>query len=307
MKTLLINSAKIGKDVISAHSRNAIEISKRLNIDLVSCVEDLENLNRADYDKFCFIGTAFYEKREDIRIWIRKGNIAKVFFINNEYNTQIQSGIQKFVKDNNSCLISNVIEKSNKVKHYDEFVHLNINTLLFDLLNRPIYKKYDLIYYGTYRANRNQYLQKYFINSDFYLSSSSKNIRKFSALARLSPIFCDKINWEQGKETLNLFKYSLYIEDEYTHSNFNFLSNRFYECLKCNVVQFFDISCRNTLEESGYPILEKYFVSSHAELKNKVESLDWQQCWNEQFNAWHRLAMLEQKDVLNQLDSILNE
>lgn len=306
MTTLLINSAKIANNTTTAHTRNALRLAKITNLKLVSTIEECKALNRNNFNQFVIIGAAFYPKTAEIDQWIRNGEIKRVAWVNNEYQVSPNSEYARLFKDFDNLLISNVENKqANKGKGFNDFLPINLNVLLLDCKKRPLFKKYDLVYYGTYRPDRRIYLQKYFYESEFYISSSQKNIRKFNQLSGCNAKFCDKLNWEQGRETLNLFKYSLYLEDEFTHNNFNYLANRFYEALMCNVVLLFDISCRNTLEKSGYPILEKYFVSNYAELKNKVKTLDWQQCLNEQFNAWHRLATLEKKDVEQCLYSVL--
>jgi hypothetical protein len=305
MTSLLINSAKIASNSITAHTRNAIVLSSALSIPIISTAEEIKALSRADYDTFIIVGAAFYPKTAEIEAWIRAGEVKKIVWINNEYQVSANSEYARLIKDYPSLLISNVIEAANKCKGFNDFEQVNLNTLVFDCLVRPIEKKYSLVYYGTYRPGRRLYLQKYLSESDFYLSSSAKNIRKFHQLCGINARFCDSLNWQQQQETLNLFNYSLYVEDEYTHTHYNFLANRFYECLKCNVVQFFDESCRTTFEQSGYPISDKYFVNSKAELEYKVATFDAKQCLSEQFSAWHRLANYEKKDVMQCLSALL--
>lgn len=307
MKPLLINSAKISPSSITAHTRNALILSKTFGIDLISTAEDAKALPREAYDTFIVVGAAFYPKTAEIEAWIRRGEVEKIVWINNEYQVSPNSEYARLIKDYPSLLISNVVQPANKCKGFDDFAHVNLNALLFDCKSRPIDKRYSLLYYGTYRPGRRVYLQKYFAESDFYISSSSKNIRKFHQLCGINARFCDSLNWEAGRETLNLFNYSLYVEDEYTHSHFNFLANRFYECLACNVVQFFDESCRGTLEQSGYPLLERYFVGSQAELEEKAATFDAAKCRIEQFEAWHRLAGCERKEVVECLSALLTK
>lgn len=308
MGTLLINSAKIAKNPTTAHTRNAIRLSEITGLKLVSTIEECKSLNRNDFDVFVIVGAAFYPKTAEIDQWIRNGNIKKVIWINNEYQVSPNSEYARLFKDFNSLLISNVQDKAaNKAKGFDDFLAINLNVLLFDETHRPIFKKYDLVYYGTYRSDRRLSLQKYFFDSEFHLSSSQKNIRKFNQLAACNAKFCDKLNFEKEKETLNLFKYSLYIEDEFTHKNFNYLANRFYECLMCNVVLFFDFECKGTLEKSGYKIIDKFFVKNYEDLKNKVDSFDFFECLAQQRNAWITKAIEEKKEVEQCLYSVLTD
>ncbi len=305
MTNLLINSAKITCSSITAHTRNAQILSDELGIELVSTAEEIKALNRCRYNSFIIVGAAFYPKTAEIEAWIRQGEVKNIIWINNEYQVSPNSEYARLIKDYPSVLISNVIEQGNKCKGYDEFHHINLNALLFDCESRPIEKKYPLLYYGTYRPGRRLYLQRYFSESDYYISSSSKNIRKFHQLCGINARFCDKLNWEQGRETLNLFCYSLYVEDEYTHENFNYLANRFYECLKCSVVQFFDENCRETVLQSGYSVAEKYFVKNKQDLEQKVNQFVFDDCLQEQLSDWKQQAIAERKEVLECMSVLL--
>jgi hypothetical protein len=307
MTSLLINSAKIAKNTITAYTRNALEISSRLNIDIVSTIEDVQNLNRNNYDTFIIVGAAFYQKTAEIEGWIRSGEVKKIIWINNEYQVSPNSEYARLLKDYQSHVISNVVEKANKVKGYDQFTHINLNVLLFDDIERPIYKKYDLIYYGTYRIGRRIYLQKYFQNSNHYISSSKKNLRRIHQLCGVNARFCDKLGWREREESLNLFKYSLYLEDEFTHNHFNYLANRFYEALKCNVVQFFDSSCAETIKLSGYHVDKKYMVSDKKELEEKIKLFDFKECLLEQQLSFKNKAIYEKKEVLKCLSAHLTK
>lgn len=303
MKTLLINSAKIAKNSITAHTRSIIELSKQLDIELVSTSEEIQQLNPKHYKKIAVFGSAFYPKTAEIEAWIRKCDNPVIIWINNEYQCSPNSEYARLIKDYESIVISNVAK--NKVKGHNDFHLLNLNTLLVNEPNSIILKKYDLLYYGTYRPNRRLYLQKYFNDTDFYLSSTKKNLRKFYQLAGCNATFCNKLNWTKDKETLNLFKYSLYIEDEFTHGNYNHLANRFYECLFCNVVQFFDKSCSNTIQTADIEFDDYYYVDSYEELKDKVENTDFDRALQQQQEMWLNNALQEKKQVLEQLKYIL--
>lgn len=275
-------------------------ISKELNIPLISTKEEIEKIDVKDIKYFIVSGSGFYPETAAIEKEIRKSDNPIIVWIDNEYSTSPNSEYARLMKDYKSIVITNVEGK----KYKTESVVLNLNSLIYESTTREINKKYDCIYYGTFRPGRRLYFQKYLQDKAIYLSSSSKNLKKYKFLAGTDAIWCDKLSWKEGKESLNLFKYSLYIEDEHTHNNYNFLANRFYECLMCNVVQFFDINCKNTIERSGIVFDDYFYVSSLAELKEKIindnfeKSLEFQMKWKDK-------AMEEKRNVLEKIKEIL--
>lgn len=304
MKAILINSSPVSLNSITAFTRNAIIISQSLKIPLVGTYEECCKYNAKDFDFFVIVGSSFYKDTAKIESWIRGNTTAKIVWINNEYDVSPNSEYARLMKDFDSILISNVIEKANKCKGYNQFHLVNLNALIWQRPNETLYKKYDAIYYGTYRSKRRIYLQKYLQDGYIHLSSSKKNLRRIEQLAGTNAIYCDKLSWQKSKESLNLFRYSIYIEDEFTHENYNHLANRFYECLMCNVVIFFDEKCNNTIYESGYNIDKKYIVSSSKQLKEKIDTFSFIDCLKEQ-KEWNLKAIEEKINTINQIKQIL--
>jgi len=305
LKTLLINSSKIAKNPSTAYTRLSIEISSISGHELVGTIEECHILDRNKYNRFIIIGSAFYNKTAEIEAWIRSGEVDDITWINNEYNVSPNSEYARMIKEFNSTVISNCVEKANKVKGYTTFNLLNLNVLLMQSRQKCIKKQYDLIYYGTYRLGRRAYLQKYFNDSPFMLSSTKRNIRKFYQLMGCTCNYCDKLDWTKNRESLNLFRYSLYIEDEYTHTHYNHLANRFYEAIMCNCVQFFDKSCINTLSQSGYEVPDFYWVSDKEELIDKIKDLDFKKALKEQSELFLLPAIQEKKQVEQELCLLL--
>ena len=72
----------------------------------------------------------------------------------------------------------------------------------------------------------------------------------------------------------------------------------------CNVVQFFDINCKNTIEQSEIEFDNYFYVSNLEELKEKIKndnfekSLEFQKKWNEQ-------AKKERENVIKVIKEIL--
>lgn len=310
-KTLLIDTAPIPYNPTTSHCRTVQEISRNLGFELVSTTEDLKGKNPSDYTTFAVMGSAFYPKTAEIEAFIRRAGNVHMVWLNNEHTCSPNSEYARLIKDYPSTVVSNVVERGNKVKGYNRFVHLNLNCLLAKERNELAVKKYTMLYYGTYRPGRRIYFQKYFSeNDDFILSSKTKNLRKFNQLAGCNCQMADSPDWTPGRESFNLVRNTIYLEDELMHVNFNFLSNRFYEALFCNVIQFFDASCRNTLTRHGlYEVDEFLFVDSKAELIDKLKFISNNQTlWYHQFNELRRnadKALEEKKMVLKKLNTLL--
>ena len=124
-------------------------------------------------------------------------------------------------------------------------------------------------------------------------------MKKFKNIG-CSPKFIDKLKWGK-KDTLGLFKYSLYIEDEYTHTHYNHLANRFYEGLSNDTVVLFDRDCINTLKKSEIDNYEDFIIdSSNIKARNYEEDLRKQQKWKE-------IIKKEKNKMIEELIQIIKE
>lgn len=198
------------------------------------------------------------------------------------------------------------------ISHYDDLCigdHLvNINLLIARTPNRLSPKKYGCVYYGRWRPDRAEYFGRYLRHS-IYLSTSPKNMKHFRH-AGCSSTFIKPLSWKTGCETLNAFRYGLYVEDTYTHGCFNNLANRWYEHGFCNVVTFFDRSCENTIRQSeiGYfwDQIEPYMVSTHDELLDKMAAFndDWERHLAIQL-SWRIGEMTARAEMINQIKQII--
>lgn len=299
---LIIDTAKIPKNPTTAHSRNSIVLARELECDLISTIEEIHSLKDRGHDTFIIVGSAFYPQTAEIEREIRRVSSPKIIWFNNEYQTSPNSEYLRLMRDfkHNAKIIANLEEHNNRVKHYSQYYFLNVNLLLYNSPNAIIDKKYDICYYGSYRPDRRLYFQKYFTDKYIHVSSSTKNLKKFYQLAGGCAIWCDRFSWRAKHETLNLFKYSLYIEDEYSHRNFTHLANRFYEALSCNVVMFFDSSCRNTVERSGIYLDEHFYIDSADELKQKIKESDFSELLSIQ-KKWNDIVSQERAKLIKDI------
>lgn len=185
--------------------------------------------------------------------------------------------------------ISNFVESVYKDKKtfYADYRLVNLNCLSYQKQRGEVMKKYDCIYYGRYREDRILYFKKYLSHPDVWLSTSSKNMGLYKAAGARCRVV-DKMSWTPHRETLSLFRSSLYIEDVFTHDHYNHLGTRFYEGVLCNTPLYFDRSCLGTISKSGYEIDPWWIVSSPDEWIEKTKNQDpayVRQClarWDEQ-------------------------
>jgi hypothetical protein len=257
MKNVLIYCRQIQavNNPIAVSYRNAEILAKELGADILMSKTD--RLQAKDYD--VIISTYFnkYTDYKTLRTLIR--NKQKRFLIRTEYEHIDIMTDWKPYQD-----IANFEGGEN---------YLNTNLLIARQANTLSPKKYDCIYYSRYRAGRMKYCKEY-LQGEIYLSTHPKNHKHFYH-AGCRPKTIKHIDWTKGKETLNQFRYSLYIEDVYTHSVFNNLANRWYEAGFCNNVVFFDVNCLNTIlkSEIGYfeEQIKNYIVTDYNSLKQKID------------------------------------
>lgn len=254
--------------MIDAHLRNSVIISKYLNADLLCVESDFVKALKNNYDVLILGYASGYAPFTLIKKIVQKNINAKKFVLSNEYN------IVPFVGGFNPYyLIANYKSLKNKGNFVNGFYSLNLNLLLSRAANEITTKKYDCIYYGTFRPNRSKYFKEY-LQKTIYLSTSDKNFKKYKH-AGCIPKLIKKLTWKERQETLNNFRYSLYIEDEYTHKVFNNLANRWYESGFCNNVVFFDVNCWNTIRKSEIAHFEDqikdYIVTDYESLQAKIE------------------------------------
>lgn len=313
MKILIIDScgSEPSEDSITIHSKNSLILAKELGADLYMCGEnDIEKCD-SNYDRVIFVHSSSYVKVSPIVDFLLKQN-PKYFYICNEYNLGQAVPLWALsVKHGKSYeVIANHYQKANKrlkaEKPITNWHFVNLNTLIYEPRTKKEslfeVKKNNVVYFGTFRKGRIKYFKKYFVGDGLCVSTSNKNILKFVQEGVTKARFIKPLNWSGNNFSLSDFKSTLYLEDEHTHDNFNCLSNRFYEALSYNVPMFFDISCENTIVESGYDIDNFWFVDSYEELIKKTEDLKEDFVYPKQI---HDRASYEKSENLNKIKEII--
>ena len=247
---------------IDAYFRNTLIISDYLDATFLYNENEYNKHLETKFDAILIFYANYYSPVKQMKQIADNNNEAKYYFIANEYTI---TAAYTFLKDKNVTYIRNWEEEGE--------IMLNLNLLFSKKPNEVKEKPYDCVYYGTFRTDRAEYCKEYF-KEDLYLSTTSKNFKKYRHIG-CSAKLIKKLSWEENKETLNLFKYQLYIEDKYTHKVFNNLANRYYEAGFCNNVVFFDVNCRNTINKSELNYykeqVEDYIVKGYEDLQNKIK------------------------------------
>ena len=247
---------------IDAYFRNTLIISDYLDATFLYNENEYNKHLETKFDAILIFYANYYSPVKQMKQIADNNNEAKYYFIANEYTI---TAAYTFLKDKDLTFISNWEEEGK--------IMLNLNLLFSKKPNEVKEKPYDCVYYGTFRTDRAEYCKEYF-KEDLYLSTTSKNFKKYRHIG-CSAKLIKKLSWEENKETLNLFKYQLYIEDKYTHKVFNNLANRYYEAGFCNNVVFFDVNCRNTINKSELNYykeqVEDYIVKGYEDLQNKIK------------------------------------
>lgn len=302
MQNLIIETRpKNNGKCIDAHVRNSVELSKIIDARIISTKEEIEDRPFKNiilsYGSYYFDFAPFLE-------FVKRFPQSTLWYVANEYNLSINGSFYKHFREHGYNVLANFVEDAYQHKKYSRFIQCNLNLLLFDPVTVEREKKYDLIYYGTFRKDRSKYFKKYFQNKQIYVSTSPKNVKRYLHLG-CDAIWINKLNWTREYETLRSFRYSLYIEDEFTHSHYNHLANRFYEALNCQTVTFFDQSCRNTVEQSGIDCDDFFFVDSQEDLKKKISESKYEDLWSKQ-KKWIDQAKQEKADLIETLKGLFN-
>jgi len=247
---------------IDAYFRNTLIISDYLEATFLYNENEYNKNLETKFDAILIFYANYYSPVKQMKQIAENNKAAKYYFIANEYTI---TAAYTFLKDKNLTLISNWEEEGE--------IMLNLNLLFSKKPNEVKDKPYDCIYYGTFRTDRAEYYKEY-LKEDLYLSTTSKNFKKYKHIGCKAKLI-KKLSWEENKETLNLFKYQLYIEDKHTHKVFNNLANRYYEAGFCNNVVFFDVNCQNTINKSELnyykDLVEDYIVESYEDLQSKIK------------------------------------
>lgn len=277
--------------------RNLCVLRDYFKADLFVNASEISPCN--DYDIIiCGFGSTSCEKELSTE-FLKRNKGARVFWLVGEYE---QSTFAPLFYSGRQFEIIKNFEHTMKNKKCIAQHFLNINSLLAKNQNPISQKKHGCLYYGRWRDDRLLYFEEY-LQKPLMLSTGSKNIKQFTARG-CKPSLISPLSWAAGRESLNLFRSSLYIEDVFTHTHYNCLANRFYEAIFCNVLPLFDKSCLNTLEKSGLSGWDWFVVDGLKDLVEKTNSENIAVVAT--VKRWAKEAMDERASVLASIERLFS-
>lgn len=302
MRILIIDSHKGSlKEPDNLHWLNASKlnqyfISKGDESKLIWSYPTVNDNVEENYDVVIFNHASHYSYVD--YAWLGKSPNARLFYITNEYNLgeprilwmAAKAGRNYKVFANHEGQISKVVKK-----YVTNWQVTNINALVVEEFPAENTLENPLIYYGSFRKDRIPSFQEYLASNKIKISTHKKNREKFLNSGTCDN-FIDRLKW--SKKELAKWRFSLYIEDETTHKNYNFLANRFYEALNHNTIPVFDGRCLLTMLKSGY---ENLIWEASICSFNEEEYLERQN----NLSAWRSRALIEKQQALEEIYSAI--
>jgi hypothetical protein len=169
-----------------------------------------------------------------------------------------------------------------------------------------IAKARDCIYYGRYRPDRAKYFRRYLNDETIDLSTSKRNVKNYYREGIRGKML-DKMSWSPQRETLRLYRSSLYIEDELTHRVYNHPASRWYEGVNCTAYSVIDRSCARTMKMAGIEVPEELWVDGPGDIRARAlpwiagQDGAWMRRWAEQGMAERARTITQTADFLESL------
>ena len=152
----------------------------------------------------------------------------------------------------------------------------------------------DVAYYGSFRAGRRLYFERYFKNPHCNITISAPN-KKFQEIYK-HPNLTHLGTADDLTEWLHSQGLGLYLEDRKSHSEYHSPPNRFYEMLSAGLPMVFQPEAGFTLRKAGYDP-QPYAVSTSLELARRLDERE--KISRVQRLAWTGKAIAEQKNLVS--------
>ena len=303
-----------------AHARNAVILSDIIGADIITGDRDIAITVGKSYDNIiCSYASPYMKYKKLIQV-VRDNPQAKLWWLVNDHDLEDNILLRNVLKETSGNRKINMICNNAREcyrgwilrkKMYDtngdymgvlddfivEWHTLNLNALIFSyVLPLDIAKKrLKCVYYGTMRKWRLDDLLQY-QHAGLALSTTTKTQKKFIEKGVDQCRMTGKLSWERGKETLEKYRCSLYVEDEHTHDHYAHMANRFYEGLMCNTITLFDKKCIKTIEKSNFDIDPKYIIDGVYDLKDTVKYFQDDKHFMQAMGDNHKHMMIAKKE-----------
>ena len=339
-RILIIESCekKINRDYSNTsivHVRNSLIIADILKADLITHESEIEPHTGKKYDHIICMYASPYMKYKKYIGLLEDNLAARFYWLVNDHDLEDNILLRNMVKKhgikydmicNNargsyrSWILNKKVADGVLNDYIENWYHINLNVLIFNESARKeqVFFEQDClfpterrgtIYYGTFRKWRSDDLREYNV-LNYWLSTSEKNKVKYQQAGIQPEHFIQRLDWTKGKETLAKFRYSFYVEDQHTHTNFAFMANRYYECLMCGVLMFFDYRCKETIEKSGYDV-PSFLIGTPEEIAKTIESFEKEPVARQRYLKLQEdnipLILQEKTEVIEELKNIFNE
>lgn len=303
-KTIIVSTQPLAKDNHSAFVFIIRYLAEHIP-NTVLLDDDFDKFRDNDIDNIIIAYGTFYASFKPIIRFLERYKDKRFFYIVNEYGLVPNGDVYKFLIKHNYELIASYDKSCIGAKHWIDMHSINLHCFVYqDIKNLPLFeqRRKNLIYWGRFREDRINYFKQYF--NDIDISTSAKNISLFQNLNQNINII-STVGFNEFSLLTN-YKYTLYIEDKYTHNHYCYLATRFYESLAMKLIIFFDKNLKHTIELSGYKIPEFYFVGSRKEIGEKIKQIELQPLkYMSDVETLRQQAIQEQKNILSRFKSIL--
>ena len=308
-------------DTSIVHCRNSIILKNALGADLLDGEYALPEVLKKQYDVIVCCYASPYMPNIPYREVLKKNPNARYVWLVNDHDIEdnqllrwgiVEMGLSYDMICNNPregyrhWILNKKIKDGRLNQFIKQWLTVNLNSLIMrDPVGVDLAAKDGVIYYGTYRKWRQESFEKY-LKKGITLSASSKNWKKYQAIG-CDCTYIPKLEWTKGNEDLRKYKYSIYIEDLHTHTNYAFLANRFYEALMADTVILFDSVCKNTIEKCGYDLSPNVIITPEKlemGLTNYVNSLSFENELAHQ-RKFIPQALAERQTAIDQIKNFL--
>ena len=299
MKNLIFSFAKPTPSSIVASSRIATFLSETLKTPLVWD----SKVSQEPLDVLFLVNGAFAFCKCLQDLYKAVTTAKRIIWVQNDYTIQppknvsdAQSPFRKAFTDRKLAGLPDIefwtTIKPNATHPSSHYVNWNSLTYTPGFVAEPPKKKpLDLFYYGSFRQNRIDNFDAYFVNSKVPVTVSSPS-HKFTERYGLLPNvkITPKLESVNFLHDLASHGFGLYIDDKKSQTEFHSPANRFYEMLSAGLPMLFSPSSVVMLKQAGIDVHDYVLPADYSGmtkfLRTRKEIIEEQkELWAEDYRA----------------------